>query len=45
MPPTPLETIFTFAKSLLRSLRDAAIASQVPPTSVFIITFNTFFDS
>ena len=45
IPPTPLETIFTFARSLLKSLRDDAIASQVPPTSVLIITFSTFLDS
>ena len=45
IPPTPLDTIFTFAKSLLKSFRDAAMASQVPPTSVLTITFSTFLDS
>ena len=44
IPPTPLETIFTFANSLLRSFSDAMIASHVPPTSVFIITFKTFLE-
>lgn len=45
IPPTPLETILTFAKSLLRSFNAALIASQVPPTSVFMIMLRTFLDS
>ena len=44
IPPTPLDTIFTFARSLLRSWSDAVIASHVPPTSVFTITFKIFLE-
>ena len=45
IPPTPLDTIFTFALSVPRSPSAARIASQVPPTSVLTITFRTFFES
>ena len=45
IPPTPLDTIFTFAKSLPRSCNAAIIASHVPPTSVLTIIFKTFLAS
>ena len=45
IPPTPLATILTLAKSLARSLSAAIIASHVPPTSVLIIIFRTFLAS
>ena len=45
IPPTPLETILTFAFSLTISCNAETIASHVPPTSVLIITFRIFFPS
>ena len=44
MPPIPLETIFTFAKSLFISFNELTIASHVPATSVLIITLRIFLE-
>ena len=45
IPPTPLETILTFASSVPRSFNADTIASEVPTTSVLTIIFKTFLDS